>query len=279
MLEPGTREITPQSPSTVRMPSVSMDRSPSPESLSWKRHSNKPVSEALAGLLTAGLLRMDVGEWRPGQPMPDEWLTGIVLKKPVWLFEVLKRRAWTPDGFVDVAPVTLQNAMLDLLRVFCGPVADGWIYLKEASMELVDALRHNENTFPFIENRFLAFYDTCRTLLPLMRAFTTIAVEPTEEFKGIGVKRGSSAGVSPAAKAPRLSCPSPPIVLGMGEANKVRRVHATLVSMNDLLHAMRPDSLCMVDWDCLIQATEQLKSLADDGATLCGELIDMSPDY
>jgi hypothetical protein len=59
----------------------------------------------------------------------------------------------------------------------------------------------------------------------------------------------------------------------------VRRVYTTLVAMDDLLHAMRPDSFCMVDWDYLVQATEELQRLADEGAKLCGELIAMSPDY
>ena len=271
-----SRDFTPQPPSTILSPSFSVDRSPSPVSLSWKRHHNKPASQALAELLTEGFFRMDVGSWRPGQRMPDEWLAGVVLKKPTWLFQVIVRRASSPDRFYNVAPVTLQNAILDLLRVFCGPMADGWIYLKEASMEFVDALRHNENTFPFIENRFLAFNDTCRALLPVIRAFTTITVEPSEEFKGIGTKRGSSTALSPPSKAPRLS---PQIISSMSQANKVRQAYSTLVSMNDLLHAMRPDSLCMVDWDYLVKATEELQRLSDEGATLCDELIKMSPDY
>ena len=271
-----SRDFTPQPPSTVLSPSFSVDRSPSPVSLSWKRHHNKPASQALAELLTEGFFRMDVGSWRPGQRMPDEWLAGVVLKKPTWLFQVIVRRASSPDRFYNVAPVTLQNAILDLLRVFCGPMADGWIYLREASKEFVDALRHNENTFPYIENRFFAFKDICRALLPVIRAFTTITVEPSEEFKGIGTKRGSSTAVCPPSKAPRLS---PQIISSMSKANKVRQVYSTLVSMNDLLHAMRPDSLCMVDWDYLVKATEELQRLSDEGANLCDELIKMSPDY
>jgi hypothetical protein len=274
-----SREFTPQSPSMVLAPSLATDRSPSPVSLTWERHSNKPASQALAELLTEGFFRMDVGAWRPGQTMPDQWLTGAVLKKPTWLFQVLDRAVSAPTCFDKVASVTLQNAILDLLRVFCGPMADGWIYLKEASMELVDALRHNENTFPFIENRFQAFNDTCRAVLPVVRAFTTISVESTEEFKGIGVKRGFKTAVTPPSKAPRLSFSTPQIIFSMPEGNKVRRVYTTLVSMNDLLHAMHPDSFCMVDWDYLVQATEELQRLADEGAKLCGELIAMSPDH
>jgi hypothetical protein len=140
---------------------------------------------------------------------------------------------------------------------------------------MVEALRDGKDTIRDIERLFMRGYDNTRGILPVIRALSSVEVEPVHEFFGIGMKRPLD-GAQTSSNTRRKKLAS--LVAAMGEHSKIRQIYVDLLLANDRLYAMNPSEGFCWDWAEIVGHVEELKDILAAGSKHCGELLQMMAD-
>ena len=265
-------------PSRAGTPRPPASRAGTPRPPASRAGTPKPAAEQASGLLLHLLQEalFSDPDFRPGTEDAKAKFHDLLLVPPAWIYsaEDAQLFATSVQGSL-LARNTLKNSLLRCLKMLSEPMLEVGEAVFDASISMVEALRDGKDTIRDIERLFMRGYDNTRGILPVIRALSSVEVEPVHEFFGIGMKRPLD-GAQTSSNTRRKKLAS--LVAAMGEHSKIRQIYVDLLLANDRLYAMNPSEGFCWNWAEIVGHVEELKDILAAGSKHCGELLQMMAD-